>query len=294
MLKVIDFTLDYKKDIHQLSERLLDQLRRSKRTILLQTIQWTGITTVCFLLIYGTGALALYNITFPRTGPANSDLEANYGEWTAMVIPPVDPEIIAEIKKDKPQNPKVFMNPEAVNPDEDPFIINRSQPGTQEPPINNTSITVPVASEPENTRPPDQSPTSTPIMTIAPTSSPTPTLLPTSTSAPPTPTSPPTNTSAPPTATQTLTLPPTNTPVPPTPTSLPTNTPVPPTPTSLPTNTSAPPTPTSPPTPTDQPLVTICHISWFWWIPPRTIQVPQDWVEWHLAHGDYLGECIDP
>jgi hypothetical protein len=40
--------------------------------------------------------------------------------------------------------------------------------------------------------------------------------------------------------------------------------------------------------------VTICHISWFRWIPPRTIQVPQDWVEWHLGHGDYLGECIDP
>jgi hypothetical protein len=46
-----------------------------------------------------------------------------------------------------------------------------------------------------------------------------------------------------------------------------------------------------PPTPTNQPWVWICHISRFKWIPPITILIPQDWVERHLAHGDYLGEC---
>jgi hypothetical protein len=40
--------------------------------------------------------------------------------------------------------------------------------------------------------------------------------------------------------------------------------------------------------------VTICHMRWFWWLPPKTIQVPQDEVASHLAHGDYIGECTNP
>ena len=81
---------------------------------------------------------------------------------------------------------------------------------------------------------------------------------------------PPTNTAVPPTNTA---VPPTNTPVPPT------NTPVPPT------STPVPPTNTPVPQPTDTPsLVTLCHND-------TTIQVSQDAVAAHLAHGDTLGAC---
>ncbi len=203
MLKVLDVTLNNRRDVLELLERLIDLLRRYKRTILLHSIQWLSIWIVIFLLIYGTGTLALYGIALPSTGPARSDLRADYGEWMVVVISRVDPEIIEEIKRDKPQNPDVFMNPEAVNPDEDPFIILQDQPGNGEPPILDTPQPATVASEPTNTKSPDQSPTSTPIVTESPT--PTPTLM--------------------------LTITPTNTPVP---TQPPTNTPVPPNPTSPP------------------------------------------------------------
>ena len=203
MLKVIDVTLDYPKDVQELVQRVFDQLRRSKRTFLLHSIQWLSIWVAIFLLFYGTGTLALYGITPPSTGPARSDLQADYGEWMVMVIPRVDPEIIDEIKRDKPQNPEVFMNPETVNLDEDPFIIIQGQPGNGEPPIIMTSLPTTVVSEPTSTRSPDQSPTSTPIVTESPTPMPTLVL-----------TTKPTNTPVP-------TQPPTNTPVPPNPTSPP-------------------------------------------------------------------------
>jgi hypothetical protein len=94
MLKVIDVTLDYQKDVQELLGRVVDQLRRSKRTIFQHIIQWLSIWIVILLLIYGTGTLALYGITPPSTGPARSDLQVDYGEWMVMVIPRVDPEII--------------------------------------------------------------------------------------------------------------------------------------------------------------------------------------------------------
>ena len=203
MLKVLDATLVYPNDVRELLGRVLDQLRRSKRTIFQHSIQWLSIWIVIFLLIYGTGTLALYGISPPSTGPARSDLQADYGEWMVMVIPRVDPEIIVEIKRDKPQNPEVFMNPETVNLDEDPFIIIQGRPGNGEPPIIMTSLPTTVVSEPTSTRSPDQSPTSTPIVTESPTQMPT--LV--------------------------LTTTPTNTPVP---TQSSTNTPVPPNPTSPP------------------------------------------------------------
>ena len=121
MLKVVDVTLDYQKDVQELVQRVLDQLRRSKRTILLHSIQWISIWIVIFFLIYGIGTFALESITLPSTGPARSDLHADYGEWTAMVIPRVNPKIFEEIKGDKQQNPEVLVDPELVNPDEDPF-----------------------------------------------------------------------------------------------------------------------------------------------------------------------------
>lgn len=203
MLKVLDVTLDYRKDVRELSDRVLDQLRRSKRTILLHSIQWISITTACFLLIYGIGTLALYNISLPSTGPARSDLQADYGEWTILAIPRIESEIIEEIKRDKPQNPEVFMNPDAVNPDEDPFIIIQDQQGNGDPPILDVPIPTTVASEPTSTRSPVQSPTPTPIetesptptpiliLTIKPTNTPNPTQRPTNTPLPPNPTSPP-------------------------------------------------------------------------------------------------------
>ena len=302
MFKVLDATLDYPKDFRELLERVVDQLRHSKRTIIRQSIQWFSITTVCFIFIYSIATLALYTLTSYITLPAHSDLHADYGEWMVMTIPRVDPEIIEEIKRDNHQNPEVYMNPEEIVPYEDPFIIMQNQPRNEEPPISNSSQPTTVASEPTNTRSPDRSPTSTPNVAKTATSSPTPTpsqtdppapltstSQPTNTSVPPTPTPQPSKTPTPPTSTQ----PPTNTPALSTPTLPPTNTPAPPMPTLSPTNTPAPPTSTSPPTPTNQPWVWICHISRIEWIPPITILVPQDWVEWHLAHGDYLGECTN-
>jgi len=293
MFTVLDVTISNRRDVLELFERLLDLLHLHKLTILRQCTRWIILTVFIFFLIYGVGTLALYNITPPNPYPAYSDLEANYGEWTAMVIPPINPEIIDEIKKDKPQNPKIFMNPDAVNPDEDPFIIIQDRSVNNELPILDTPIPTNVASEPTSSSSLGHSPTLTPVASLTPTSTPaliltitqtsTPPLSqsPTYTADPPTQTLPPTVTLAPPTPT----LPPTNTADPPTPTLPPTDTADPPTPTLPPTNTADPPTPTSPPTSTDQPLVTICHISWFWWIPPRTIQVSQDRVDWHIGHG---------
>jgi hypothetical protein len=203
MLKVLDATLDYKKDVRELLQRFLDQLRRSKRSILSHFIQWTSITTVCFLLVYSTGTLALYTITPYRSKPAHSDLQTDYGEWVVVFVPRVDPDIVQEIKMDNPQNPEVFKNPEEMDPYEDPFIIIQGQPGNEQPPILDTPQPPRDALEPTNTRSPDRAPTSTPIVTESPT--PTPTLI--------------------------LTVTPTNTPAP---TQAPTNTPVPPTPTSPP------------------------------------------------------------
>lgn len=238
MLKVIDVTIDYKNEGRELIERLIGQLRHSKRTIFQQSIQWISITTVCFLLIYASGTLALYTLTPPRTEPALSDLHADYGEWTVVLVSRVDPDIVEEIKRDNPQNPEVFTNPKEIDPNDDPFIITQGKEGNEEPPILDIPQPTPTASEPTSTRSPDRSPT------------PTPTLI--------------------------LTITPTNTPAP----------------TQSPTNTPVLPNPTSPPPPTDQALVTLCH-------KPgepnqKTLHVPPADVADHLAHGDYLGECIIP
>ena len=99
---MLDVTLNNRRGLPELLERVLDQLRRGKRTIFLHSIQWLSIWIAIFLLISGTGSLALNGITLPSTGPARSDLQADYGEWMVMVIPRVDPEIIEEIKRDKP------------------------------------------------------------------------------------------------------------------------------------------------------------------------------------------------
>lgn len=203
MLKVIDVTLDYKNEVGELIERRLEQLRRSKRTIHLHGIQWISITTVCFLLIYGTGTLALNSITPPSTGPARSDLQADYGEWMVQIIPRVDPEIVEEIKRDNPNNSEVFKDPEEMDPYKDPFIIIQGQEDKDEPPILDPHQPTAIASEPTNTRTPEQSPTATPIglesptptpttmPTISPTNTPIPTQPATYTPVPPNPTSPP-------------------------------------------------------------------------------------------------------
>jgi hypothetical protein len=196
MLKVLDATLDYKNDVQEFLQRFFDQIRRSKQSIILHTIQWTSIAIVCFLLVYSTGTLALFTITPYSTGPAHSDLQADYGEWPVALVARVDPDIVEEIKRDNPQNPEVFLSPQEMDPYEDPFIIIKDNPGNEEPPILDTPQPTPVASEPTNTKTPDQSPTSTPIMTESPT--PTPTLVLTTATITPAPTQAPTNTPIPP------------------------------------------------------------------------------------------------
>jgi hypothetical protein len=203
MLKVLNVPLNNRRDIRELLERLTDPLRRNKSSIAFQSTQWLSIWTVIFLLIHGTGTLALNSITLSSTGPARSDLQAEYGEWKVMVISSVDPEIVEEIKRDKPQNPEVFVTPEARNPDEGTFIIIQGQEGPHEPPILDAPLPTTIASEPTNTNAPEQSPTSTPIVTesptltpttmpsISPTNTPLPTQSPTNTPVPPNPTSPP-------------------------------------------------------------------------------------------------------
>jgi hypothetical protein len=203
MLEVLNVPLNNRRDVLELLELLIDSLRRHKLAIFVQSIRWLSFWIVIFLLIYGTGTLALYGIALPSTGPARSDLQAGYGEWKVMVISRVDPEIIEEIKRDKLQNPEVFMNPEARNPDEDPFIIIQDQQGNGKPPILDTPLPTTVASEPTSTRSPQQSPPSTPIVTesptptpttmppISPTNTPVPTQSPTNTPVPQNPTSPP-------------------------------------------------------------------------------------------------------
>ena len=56
------------------------------------------------------------------------------------------------------------MNPDAVNPDDDPFVTLQDQFGNDEPPTLDTSQPTTLASEPTNTRSPVRSPTSTPIV----------------------------------------------------------------------------------------------------------------------------------
>jgi cell division protein FtsN len=203
MLEVLNVPLNNRRDVLELLERLIDSLRRHKLAIFVQSIQWLSIWIVIFLLIYGTGTLALKSITLSSTGPARSDLQADYGVWTVKLIPRIDPEIVEEIMRDRPQNPEIFMNPDAVNPDEDPFIIIQDQQGNGKPPILDTPLPTTVASEPRNTSTPEQSPTSTPIVTesptptpttmppISPTNTPEPTQAPTNTPVPQNPTSPP-------------------------------------------------------------------------------------------------------
>ena len=289
MLKVLDANLSYPKDFRQLLQRLFERLLLNKGTIFAHSVLWISISVFIFLLIFAAGTLGLNSIKYQDTGSVESGISADYGEWLVLDISPIDPEIILDIKRDNPQNPEVFKNPEVINSDEDPFIITQDQSENNEAPILGKPISATVYPESTSSGPQGHSPTLTPVVSLTPT--PTATLIltvtPTNT---PLPTHSPTNTPVPPTPTS----PPTNTPIPPTPTSPLINTPIPPTPTLPPTNTPAPPTATLPPTPTNQPWVTICHISWFDWIPPITMQVPQNWVGWHLAHGDYLGQCTDP
>ncbi len=203
MLEVLNVPLNNRRDVLELLELLIDSLRRHKFAIFVQSIRWLSFWIAIFLLIYGTGTLALYGIALPSTGPARSDLHADYGVWTVNLIPRIDPEIVEEIMRDRPQNPEIFMNPDAVNPDEDPFIIIQDQQGNGKPPILDTPLPTTVASEPTSTRSPEQSPPSTPIVTesptptpttmppISPTNTPVPTQSPSNTPGPPNPTSPP-------------------------------------------------------------------------------------------------------
>ena len=203
MLEVLNVPLNNRRDVLELLELLINSLRRHILAIFVQSIRWLSYWIVIFLLIYGTGTIALYGIALPSTGPARSDLHADYGAWTVNLIPRIDPEIVEEIMRDRPQNPEVFMNPEARNPDEDPFIIIQDQQGNGKPPILDTPLPTTVASEPTSTRSPEQSPPSTPIVTesptptpttmppISPTNTPVPTQSPTNTPVPQNPTSPP-------------------------------------------------------------------------------------------------------
>ena len=205
MLKVLNVPLNNRRDVLELLERLTDPLRRHKSSIFSQSIQWLSIWIVIYLLIYGTGTLALNSITLPSTGPARSDLQVDYGEWMVMVIPRVDPEIVEEIERDSPENPEVFMNPDAVNSDDEPFISIPGNKGGQELPVSDSPLATVVVSEPMNTSTPEQSPTLTPIVTESPTPTPTtmppisptnshePTQSPSNTPVPPNPTSPPPN-----------------------------------------------------------------------------------------------------
>lgn len=203
MLEVLNVPLNNRRDVLELLERLIDSLRRHKLAIFVQSIQWLSIWIVIFLLIYGTGTLALKSITLSSTGPARSDLQADYGEWKVLFLHRVDPEIVEEIERDSSENPEVFMNPDAVNSDDEPFISIPGNKGEQEPPVSDSPLPTVAASEPRNTSTPEQSPTSTPIVTesptptpttmppISPTNTPEPTQAPTNTPVPQNPTSPP-------------------------------------------------------------------------------------------------------
>jgi hypothetical protein len=308
MLKIVDITVNYQNKFLELFNQVKTRfLRRCTRMAILYSVQWISVMIVSFLLIYSAGSLALYIPFSYASGPTRSDIHAKYGEWAISHISRVGPDIIEEIKRDNPQNSIVHTDPIEDSPYRDPFVIGQVGSGNIEPPIIDTDPPGIVVSKPTNTKLPDLPRTMTPVVTdpqksqptlspsqttsptqvIYPTNtpySPTATLPPTNTSIPPSPTSLHTSTSAPPVPTE----PPTSTSAPPVPTVPPTSTSVPPTPTALPTSTSV------APTPTDQPWVLICHISQLEWIPPITILIPQEWVEWHLAHGDYLGECTSP
>jgi hypothetical protein len=246
-IKVRDILSELRKGIL----RILGQVRQDLAP---DFLGWLSIVLLVPVSIYAAAELGLNSMEIPST-LVISRLEANYGEWTLAEIRRVRPEIVDEIRKDRPDEGIVIGS----SVQESGFVgIHFS---TQEPEREGSHSGSSISPAPTPTGV-DITPSTTT------TESPTPDVTPTHTFTPTPDTMP--------TLIYTPTVGPTFTP-------MATDTP-PPTPTPHPTNT---PVPTNPP-PTETSNVTICH-------KPgqlqRTLNVPQSNVADHLAHGDYLGAC---
>jgi hypothetical protein len=197
-----------------------------------ELLRWLLLAPIAFLILFGCGQLALGDYAYSTPPDTRSNLQADYGAWPVVMLPPIDPAIIEDIRRDEQLDPIVV--------DARPFWPTPDRPtATPRPTL--------IAQQPTATpAPPTRAPTSTP--TIANTA--TPTLLPTRTATLyPTRTAAPTSTATP-WPTSTATPWPTDTPQPPQPntrTHTPTPSPITPTHTATPTVT---PWPTSSLTPT--------------------------------------------
>jgi hypothetical protein len=118
-------------------------------------------------MIIGTGTLGLNSLTYQKSNSVHSDLNADYGEWTGVLIAPIDPKIVDEIKRDHPSSLKVFINPAELDPYEFPLVIQVHQ-ATEHYSSVEVYLQPTFVSEPTNSQSSDQSSNSIPIITTTP------------------------------------------------------------------------------------------------------------------------------
>jgi hypothetical protein len=70
-----------------------------------------------FVILLGCGQLALGAVAYQAAQDTRSKLRADYGPWPLMMIPPIDPAIIDDIRRDENLNPTVIARPFWPTPD---------------------------------------------------------------------------------------------------------------------------------------------------------------------------------
>ncbi|HEY46284.1 MAG TPA: hypothetical protein G4O14_05825, partial [Anaerolineae bacterium] len=114
--------------------------------------RWLLIVPLILLLLFGCGSLALLE-TRAAEADTRSQMQADYSEWPFMVIQPINPEIVDEIKRDIER----YEEPEEGEPE--PVVI----PG----PFWNTPTPEPTSTPTPGVQPTDGD-TSTPSVTWTP------------------------------------------------------------------------------------------------------------------------------
>ena len=145
--------------------------------------RWLLIVPLILVLIFGCGSLALLE-SRPAFADTRSQLWADYSQWPFMVIQPINPEIVEEIKRDRER----YEDPAPDEPE--PVIV--PGPFWSTPTPTATPEATPTISMPTNTATetptPINTPTDTPTKTPTETSTETPTVTETPTpSGPPPP-----------------------------------------------------------------------------------------------------------
>ena len=74
--------------------------------------RWLLIVPLILQLLFGCGSLALLE-TRAAEADTRSQLQADYSQWPFMVIQPINPEIVEEVKRDKER----YEDPEEEEPE---------------------------------------------------------------------------------------------------------------------------------------------------------------------------------